>query len=111
MASDITDVLVGSINRSVCTTGSISYQPGGQVAALAAATADGPLVEDVPCGTCEHALGFDCLACAGDRTVRIVVITEAMLRERLADALTDLFNVDDEQLRYAAARTIGGEHG
>jgi hypothetical protein len=127
MTSDITDVLR-------------DYGHGPHVSAdivhrLAAATADGPLVEDVECQWCsgsgraggarpDGVIGWSpCQSCRGDRTVRLVVHrADPALAERLDRLIakmgvhdipglrigaTEYLTVDD--LR-AAARIIGGEH-
>jgi hypothetical protein len=135
MNSDITDVLRDEYptddGKAWWTPG-----PGGAkqiLAALAAATADGPLVGDAPCGTCggegwrqvepdAHGRSIiDCPACHGDGTVRLVVHrADPALAERL-NATADRMDYEWERNKAfacspgeandlrAAARISGGE--
>jgi RecJ-like exonuclease len=119
--TDLTDVLAEGLNFS---DGAGRVYAPRQVAAIAAATADGPLVEDVPCQTCggtgtwpvysgSEVVGQErCDDCHGTGTVRIVVHrADAALAERLRNRGPHRSLAELEADMDAAARIIGGEHG
>lgn len=102
MTTDITDVLRAcGLHQKDSTSPAI-------VTALAAAAADGPLVEDVECSTCrgEALLQYACDDCVGRGFVRIVV-------HRADPALAERLRGDPDCIHWdtldAAARIIGGE--
>jgi hypothetical protein len=127
-ATDITDVLTDNWVTVIAEDGYPSMRTTTaeeKIRNLAAATADGPLVEDVECPNCLDGVWvnyspetkthteYPCPTCHGSGTVRLVVHrADPALANKLRALVFDMDLYDDgEATRWlrAAARIIGGE--